>query len=322
MYNLPKMMNFYCKDKDENGVYPTFPVNIDSNQDTAKTWATESRYRYDLKDSENYHLFSYPNNIFNEVNIESLDKRGNGGRAYQVIIEHAGNKFRVDLREDALMDVILNVGIESGGKLNGEFLFVIQGSQTTLVRKGSVAYEKSVEKSAEKELTIIDKTDLKKGHLYSSVSGEEKIFIGEYFVKEVAEKSGKIIESKPTKKLLFLSTTKDTIEFLTTSDKDIASKYYNFYVDIKKSHSYRIDKGKVVEVNDERLIKNLMVLAEKTKYKYLYGNTYYTSKYDLVDAKLAYQMATLSLEKENSTTWVDGLDYFKKANLNSKRNRY
>lgn len=311
MHNLPKKMNFYCREKGLDGVYPTFPVNVDSKQETAISWACNS-YPYT---EDKYTLFTFDNTKFKDVYIESLDKRGNGGRAYQVIITHKGNKFRVDLRETALMDVIMNTGIEAGGKLNGEFVFIILGSQTTLVRKGSKDYNKAVDKSAEKKLDKIPNGNLKIGHLYSSLNGNEGIFVGEYFVNEIKDVKGEILIGKPVKKLVFLKNNEESKRFcnqILTTDEI----YYEFYIELQKNHSYRTDNGKVCDITEKVLINNLKTIAKRTRTSFVEKEYFYVSKYELSYSKRAYEMASLRLQSEKESTLLDPLceeckDYFK-----------
>jgi len=100
--------------------------------------------------------------------ILSIEHRSEGGRAYKVITPE---NYYIDFREDALMDVIRHVGIQAGGTLNGEYLFVQCRSQMKLVREGSDIHEKELARETAKKKGAIKTKDLKPGMLYADLGG-------------------------------------------------------------------------------------------------------------------------------------------------------
>ncbi len=67
------------------------------------------------------------------VTIISLDVRSEGGRAYKVIDDE---KRRFDLREDQVIEVFRQTGIEPGGRIPSEFVWGVLGSQVRMVLVG------------------------------------------------------------------------------------------------------------------------------------------------------------------------------------------
>lgn len=123
--------------------------------------------------------------MFKDVTIQSLSYRGHGGRAYKVVIKHDDKQFLVDFREDGIMDVIKNTGIEAGGHLNGEFTFIKDGSQTKLVRIGSEMHEKFVDTRKVQNTKPLKFSELKPMHFYKKKNGEECLYLGEIYTPEI-----------------------------------------------------------------------------------------------------------------------------------------
>ncbi|MNJ90176.1 hypothetical protein D3C87_77700 [compost metagenome] len=281
---LPERIFLYCKkpkdqvinndveedeDQLEAGVRKAFPVSDQSAQsrhENAERWAITHEYNYTSRKSTESpgDMFEYQNSGFSDVTIKSLDIRGQGGRAYQVVMNYDNKKFQVDLREDALLDVIYNTGIEAGGKLNGTFCFIVEGSQTNLVRENSEVW-KSAQKGAEaRKSTTIKKSELKVGHLYKTLSGETAIYLGEAYARSLTFKedknsykhNGKLECGKVAKKMIFLKTySYDTAKQVQQDlDKFKNKKIDNYRIEIQVSHSYREDLGLVQVIDIDEVI--------------------------------------------------------------------
>lgn len=186
-----KEIEFYCKanttTKGGEIVYEAFPVDSSrKDKDTPINWATVRKRNmetYKIEIVSEPVIFKY-NNKFDNVRIVEIDRRSNGGRVYKSIITtEDNNKFYVDLREEALLDTILNVGIKPNGYLNGEFAFVKESSQTNLVRCGSERYKEAVkaQEAIENKGAIISTKDLKPMTLYQVGVGNKKyvLYVGE-----------------------------------------------------------------------------------------------------------------------------------------------
>ncbi|AIA64497.1 hypothetical protein [Listeria phage LMTA-57] len=148
----------------------------------AEKWAGTSAYTLTSK------------NEFTNVTIHSLDIRGEGGRAYQVTLNHDNNTYLCDLRETQLMETIRNVGIEAGGKLTGTYSFIADGSQKVLVRIGSDAYAKASEQAETKSRAKrIPKKELEVGGVYApratylGTNDSLDLYIGDLYRNEIVD---------------------------------------------------------------------------------------------------------------------------------------
>lgn len=260
----PRRITFYCRKPDSDGVHPTFPVDSEAKHDTAKSWAKSSRYNYGNDKDYEPTVHEYENTGFDFVRIDSLDIRGEGGRAYQVIIERDGHKFQVDMREATLMDVIKNTGIEAGGKLNGSFCFNKAGSQTQLIREGSEVHKKAMEEQEIRETytKTISTKDLKPGYRYSSPSGKDAIYLGAVYTANNAKlKEGEV---KIAKHLLWVSYGDEKVKsYLTTGERPTEkhNEIRNWYFDLTTSHSYKIEGEKELDVDMETVLPRITVIG-------------------------------------------------------------
>ena len=134
--------------KTDSGYYPAFIVPSDNKKilETALRWATSVRSHPVQVEIENKPC---------KAKIIGLDFRGNGGRAWQVVIY---DKYLVDLREDTLLEIL-----KDGKVLNGEteenLVWVRLGGQSKMVVENGKTYKcireeelKAVEKVKNKKL--------------------------------------------------------------------------------------------------------------------------------------------------------------------------
>lgn len=261
---LPTKITLYCRTADSKGVEHAFPINPDSEKrhETARNWASSRGWGSNSNNA--FNIYEYDNKGFDHVVIESLEYRGEGGRAYNVTLHHDGHKFKVDLREDALMDIIKNAGIKAGGRLNGTYAFITGTGQTYLIRENSEAHKRAIaetQRLAKIPTTPIKKGDLKPGYLYETISGEKAIYLGEIYSRSIgSENYNGLNFGKKTKSMMFLraSSKKEAENIL--NEKDLDKVYYQY--DIKASHSYKIEKTKIIDVDFNAIVKNLKEGAE------------------------------------------------------------
>jgi hypothetical protein len=128
-------------------VYPTYVVDAESKNplQNAIKWAKRNT-------SKEVVIDTLDNNPIDNIKILSLDVRKNGGRAYKVLID---DKYYVDFREDALLDSIFEAGINSGGKLNGQYIWAHQSSQFKLIKYNSQTYNQIIKSEELKKLKVI-----------------------------------------------------------------------------------------------------------------------------------------------------------------------
>lgn len=295
----PEKITFYCKPYKEKGVYPAYPVDSSVKHDGAKCWAAG---RYSWRDSYEDPLhFEWDNSGFDNVTIESLDIRGEGGRAYQVIVERDGNRFKVDLREPTLMEVILTKGIQAGGRLNGSFCFAKEGSQTKLILEGSDTHKAALAEREKRQTYSkkISNKDLKPGYLYQSISGKRGIYLGNVHTYGYDENTGKL--TKPYKALLFVADDREMRKFLETGEVTKSTNgasfdspfAWEFY--IVKSHSYKIEKEKVLDVDLDRMMTLINDRGRSEYERIMELNRY--SHY-LRDYFAWYELARMRLDKK------------------------
>jgi hypothetical protein len=115
------------------------------------------------------------NEPISELKVVELERRTQGGRAYKVV--HYGG-YLVDMREDVIMDVIFNAGIDEGGVLKGEFVWARHGSEMKLVRVGSQLHKDLVEATNRKKEKKISNKDLVVGGIYETAGGSKAVYLG------------------------------------------------------------------------------------------------------------------------------------------------
>ena len=133
-----------------------------------------------------------------KVMITGLDIRSEGCRAYKVLQESTGYQF--DLREDQLVEAFKYCTISPGGKISGEFVWAICGSQCKLVLVGGDLY-KELSKQKKIERVFIKKDEYKIGLIYSKKDDRkgyqhmgEYLFLGKVKLKDAKKVSYAFIE--------------------------------------------------------------------------------------------------------------------------------
>ena len=174
-------------------VRDAFPYNPESKTapETAKRWATG--YGYGSDKDHVPEVVVRDNDPF-QITITDLEHRGEGGRAYKVV-DSAGRRF--DLREDQLIEVIKNVGIQPGGVIPGSFVWGMWGSQMHLVLVDGALHKTMAEGArARKESDRAKRAGeqptvgtLVPGHVYRKKDDSIHVFLG----KVKREDSGKIL---------------------------------------------------------------------------------------------------------------------------------
>lgn len=171
---------------DEIEVYPCF-ISDSTNKKTlesGKSWAGQSYWDYEQKKSikSTSQSFEIDNKPIKKIKIITLEIRDQGGRAYKVICEINGKNCYFDLREDVLLDCMIHEGIKPGAELTGEFIFARVGAQMKIIRVGSLLHEKMIEAT---KLDTKEKLTLEIGGVYSTKNGDEYVFLGEYYTRDI-----------------------------------------------------------------------------------------------------------------------------------------
>jgi len=129
------------QEKTSRDVFPTFVVDAENpkTRATAIAWA-ERRYYNDPIVTPR--IVEVPNAPLTSVELVTLEYRGEGGRAWKVIVE---GSYYVDLREDTLLDVLLYGAGHEQGIIYGPFIWACIGSSIKLITFGGHEHSKIVE---------------------------------------------------------------------------------------------------------------------------------------------------------------------------------
>jgi hypothetical protein len=333
-------VTFYAKKPDGSGVRHVFPVDSLANHDTAKGWATvidRGKYDYDKRQYERESItvqpdiFEYENKGFDNVKIVDLYHRGNGGRAYQIVIEIEGNKFRMDFREDTMMEVLERVGIQAGGRLNGTYCLVKDGKETKLILEGTERHAKALKEleSRTKNAKVIKKSELKVGYKYKTDGGSTGIYLGEVYTADI--KDG--VLTKPYKAMLWLDCGEDSakkIEGLTngaTINKDVADTI-RWNVKIKKSHTFKVEEKQVLQTVELDKYIDLINRAGQHLYDEQMGKKewsgYNGGKWDMEYATDFYKLSQVKKDKKQLAMAQDEAERMenrRKSAVESRRKR-
>lgn len=168
---------------DENiEVRDTFPYNPESKTapETANRWAGPNYW--DKDDAYVPEVIVRNNDPFT-ITITDLHVRSEGGRAYKVI---DSEMRRFDLREDQVLEVMRDVGILPAGKVAGEFVWGILGSQVRLVLVDGDLHSSMVAGANDKKTYEINQSaglhptesTLVPGHVYRKKDKSLHAFLG------------------------------------------------------------------------------------------------------------------------------------------------
>jgi len=170
---IPKRLRFYSKPEQDikhpNGydavVYNTFAVDINNmnTNETARIWAEGYRKLKPL-------IHEFDNKPINDVKLYDLEKRGQGGRAYKVLIY---DQFVFDLREDTLLEILMYHKIEKG-IISCPLIFAVIGNQMKLIVENG---KKHLEFMDQKETPL--ENNFQPGSLLKNKLGHQLIFLGE-----------------------------------------------------------------------------------------------------------------------------------------------
>ena len=168
---VPEEIVFIYSLSKQVGEVEVFPAYIadSKNEKTIESGESWAKYCGYSKEERKVKKEKRKNSPIKNIQILELEYRGEGGRAYKVFIPNG--EFYIDLREDVLMDIILNVGISPGGVLNGEYVFGVVGSQMKIMRVGSELHSEIIKSGEEKNKKKIKNSELIVGHSYSGRNG-------------------------------------------------------------------------------------------------------------------------------------------------------
>lgn len=122
------------------------------------------------------------------VEVLTLEKRREGGRAYKVRLRGVvDDTYYVDLREDVLLDALLAGGAKKGGLLSGPFVWGRYETQLRLVRIGSTLYEAMTAASKRKATPDLSPADYVVGGVYLTRKLEGVVYLGRCDLDDIVE---------------------------------------------------------------------------------------------------------------------------------------
>lgn len=170
-------------------VRPAFPTDNerDNTHETARLWGQRS-YRHATWQQNGQNPYTVEEVVVDNLPISGLRVweiaiRGNGGRAWKVI-DSRGYLF--DLREEPLLYAMVKHGIDPGGLLGGQWVWMRNGSQMNLVCVGSPDYddalvEMQIATKSEENKKPLRSKDLVRGGVYQTSrdqSWSRRIYLG------------------------------------------------------------------------------------------------------------------------------------------------
>lgn len=210
---IPKNVTYICKPEIEVGfrwddspedklykarkVIPAFCSDSDNKKtiETGRSWARENRYsNRGIDNTSKIEEFSFKNEIIKEVELVSLEKRSEGGRAWKVLVY---GHYYFDLREDVLLDILLTDTVKNG-IIKAGLIWTKIGSQMKLVRWGSELYQMAIDSGNRKESKNIKNPEI--GGVYENRKGEQFLYLGKVKTKKekIIDVSGQLWLGIPT----------------------------------------------------------------------------------------------------------------------------
>jgi len=221
-----------------------------SNADNEKTCETGKRWAQDYSNKKVETLTR--NNDPMPIKILSLEKRNEGGRAYKIV---TNENFFFDLREDVLLDTIINCEIVKGVP-TGKFIWATVGSEMKLVRVGSDLHKLLIESTEDGKKKKISQKDLEIGGIYRGKSKEKYVFVG--FL------DADFIDEDYMAKTVRIDRIRNQMLFYHITDYEKTIEWNSFGFEFRKSASSFIEKVGQMKIT-EKLIEKIRSL-EKGKF--------------------------------------------------------
>ncbi len=170
-------------DVEKEMVIPAFVCERNSAKTlaTAVHWAESARSFYDrdlkrnVKKADPVVQEVRKNDPQKNLRVAALDVRGNGGRAYKIV---GPDNYYYDLREDVMLDTMIQSGIRKGGFLDGEFIWAKLPGGMKLIRVGSKLHERLIECTGRSKQKRIGAKELIPGGIYADKKGYKHAYVG------------------------------------------------------------------------------------------------------------------------------------------------
>ena len=232
-------------------VYPTYPIDASNSKTliSAKKWQ---------KNKSKTKIVTVNNDPIKNIRIFSLEFRNQGGRAYKLLID---SKYYVDLREDVLMDILLNAKVENG-IIEADLIWATVGSQVKLIRVNSEIYNNIKNYQNKVALPKINKNDLVVGGVYETINRKQAIFVGYVDTVKFSYAKEKALERNKyyINNYNYYNNTNLVVDF--TYNSKVYKKYmllYDIYFDdkIPKNITYNNENDLYIVVGSSSFIKKI-----------------------------------------------------------------
>lgn len=214
-----------------------------------------------------------PNKPMARPRLVNLEERMEGGRAYKIIWNE---KYYCDLREDVLLDILINAGTDKGGFLRGEYIWARVGTQMKIVRVGSELHEALIDATRRSAMKPIGMKDFVTGGIYQTKKGDRGIIIGHCSTTNMRSANG-LLRGKKENGVLLIEVTypshknyeKIVAQTLSMSDRWSNDEYSSFRkldnVRFRTNHTFieKIGDIKIPEDIFPRIRKMALQLLEE-----------------------------------------------------------
>jgi hypothetical protein len=330
---IPEKITYICRVSQEFDVYDEETNDVIATFHANQTWPIESgkstEKAVEWAGGKKATIIEVENKPFDNVRVCDLEERGNGGRAYKVLVDE---KYYVDLREDVLLSIILNHGIAPGGKLNAKFVWYKNGNHLKLINTDS-AYYKTLVKNTTEGLHKAEKlkaTDIIPGGIFQRKNGDKFLYLGQFhqytyryldsngyydkgyrgmgFVKEKMHLAIELSE--------YNYKTKKPVEQLSFEELIKVELYYTNKTSGKPSYIRKIGQ---IEIDIQKLIENYVKKANSNHENNPYPHNRYIDYLSLgVDKPVIHPVMNEFAKKlpikffEKMDDWYDHLDEARK----------
>ncbi len=158
--------------------------------------------------------------------IVGLDKRQEGGRSFKVV---DGDNRLFDMREDVLLETIMSVGCDAGGRLLGKFIFARVETQMRLIRVDSRLHQEMVKSEARRQSKNVAADELVAGGVYANRRGLV-IYLGR--VSTIDDTSGRAVQGEHL-----------SIALSKLDQKDPARAFQNALINASSAGSFQLSKS-------------------------------------------------------------------------------
>lgn len=159
-------------------VYPTYISDSENEKTLAqgKIWQALKDFNHTTKKYEEAPTatITLPNDGNHKIRIISIEFRGNGGRAYKVLLD---DKYYVDLREDTLLNCIKDLGIDKGGLVKNKLIWARVNTTMKLIPVGGIIHKTLQTYEERKNRPFLKTKDLVVGGLYKDRKGEDEYLV-------------------------------------------------------------------------------------------------------------------------------------------------